>query len=113
MCHRDYVYTGRSSIPLRHIVRARGYRTKDNELLPKFDSLESAVNSQDAYQREYRTGASNEPRGGKTITVNVNTGDVVLPNAQNGNDVIKGLIDYSADKSDCEAVLHMFDSKTE
>ena len=97
----------------RHIVRARGYRTKDNELLPKFDSLESAVNSQDAYQREYRTGASNGTGGEKTITVNVNTGDVVLPNAQNGNDVIKGIINYSADKSDCEAVLHMFDSKTE
>ena len=97
----------------RHIVRARGYRTKDNELLPKFDSLESAVNSQDAYQREYRTGASNGTGGEKTITVNVNTGDVVLPNAQNGNDVIKGLMDYSSDKSDCEAVLHMFDSKTE
>ena len=97
----------------RHIVRARGYRTKDNELLPKFDSLESAVNSQDAYQREYRTGASNGTGGEKTITVNVNTGDVVLPNAQNGNDVIKRLMDYSSDKSDCEAVLHMFDSKTE
>ena len=97
----------------RHIVRARGYRTKDNELLPKFDSLESAVNSQDAYQREYRTGASNGTGGEKNINVNVTTGDVVLPNAQNGNDVIKGIINYSADKSDCEAVLHMFDSKTE
>ena len=75
--------------------------------------LESAVNSQDAYQREYSTGASNEPRGGKTITVNVNTGDVVLPNAQNGDDVIKGLIDYSGNKSDNEAVLNAFDSKTE
>ena len=97
----------------RKIVRARRYVTKDNELLPKFDSLESAVNSQDAYQREYSTGASNEPRGGKTITVNVNTGDVVLPNAQNGDDVIKGLIDYSGNKSDNEAVLNAFDSKTE
>ena len=97
----------------RHIVRARGYRTKDNELLPKFDSLESAVNSQDAYQREYRTGASNGTGGEKNINVNVTTGDVVLPNAQNGNDVIKGIINYSADKSDCEAVLHMFDSKME
>ena len=97
----------------RHIVRARGYRTKDNELLPKFDSLESAVNSQDAYQREYSTGASNGTGGEKNINVNVTTGDVVLPNAQNGNDVIKGIINYSADKSDCEAVLHMFDSKTE
>ena len=83
------------------------------ESLRGFYGLESAVNSQDAYQREYSTGASNGTGGEKTITVNVNTGDVVLPNAQNGNDVIKGLMDYSADKSDCEAVLHMFDSKTE
>ena len=75
--------------------------------------LKSAVDSQDSYQREYSTGASNGTGGEKTITVNVNTGDVVLPNAQNGNDVIKGIINYSADKSDCEAVLHMFDSKTE
>ena len=97
----------------RHIVRARRHVTKDNELLPKFDSLESAVNSQDAYQREYSTGASNGTGGEKNINVNVTTGDVVLPNAQNGNDVIKGIINYSADKSDCEAVLHMFDSKTE
>ena len=97
----------------RKIVRARRYVTKDNELLPKFDSLESAVNSQDAYQREYRTGSSNGTGGEKNINVNVTTGDVVLPNAQNGNDVIKGIINYSADKSDCEAVLHMFDSKTE
>lgn len=97
----------------RTIVRANRYVAKDDELLPKFDSLESAVNSQDAYQREYGTGASNEPRGGKTITVNVNTGDVVLPNAQNGNDVINGLMDYSADKSDYEAILNVFDSKTE
>lgn len=97
----------------RKIVRARRYVTKDNELPPKFDSLESAVNSQDAYQREYGTGASNGTGGEKNINVNVTTGDVVLPNAQNGNDVIKGIINYSADKSDCEAVLHMFDSKTE
>ena len=75
--------------------------------------LESAVNSQDAYQREYRTGASNGTGGEKIVNVNVTTGNVVLPNAQNGNDVIKGIINYSADKSDCEAVLYMFDSKTE
>lgn len=97
----------------RKIVRAGRHGAKGNELLPKFDSLESAVNSQDAYQREYRTGASNGTGGEKNINVNVTTGDVVLPNAQNGNDVIKGIINYSADKSDCEAVLHMFDSKTE
>ena len=97
----------------RKIARVRGYGTKDNESLPKFDSLESAVNSQDSYQREYSTGASNGTGGEKNINVNVTTGDVVLPNAQNGNDVIKGIINYSADKSDCEAVLHMFDSKTE
>ena len=97
----------------RRIVLAHRLVAKGHELLPKFDSLESAVNSQDAYQREYSTGASNEPRGGKTITVNVNTGDVVLPNAQNGDDVIKGLIDYSGNKSDNEAVLNAFDSKTE
>ena len=97
----------------RKIARVRGYGTKDNELLPKSDNLESAVNSQDSYQREYGTGASNGTGGEKNINVNVTTGDVVLPNAQNGNDVIKGIIKYSADKSDCEAVLHMFDSKTE
>ena len=71
------------------------------------------MDSQDSYQREYSTGASNGTGVEKTITVNVNTGDVVLPNAQNGNDVIKGLMDYSSDKSDCEAVLNVFDSKTE
>ena len=95
-------------IVLAHRLVAKGY-----ELLPKFDSLESAVNSQDAYQREYATGAGNGTGGEKTITVNVNTGDVVLPNAQNGDDVIKGLIDYSGNKSDNEAVLNAFDSKTE
>ena len=83
------------------------------ESLRGFYGLESAVNSQDAYQREYSTGASNGTGGEKNINVNVTTGDVVLPNAQNGNDVIKGIINYSANKSDCEAVLHMFDSKTE
>ena len=96
----------------RKIVRGESY-IGNNELLPKSYSLESAVNSQDSYQREYGTGAGNGTGGEKTITVNVNTGDVVLPNAQNGNDVIKGLMDYSADKSDCEAVLNVFDSKTE
>ena len=97
----------------RKIVRAHRLVAKGAEWLPKFDSLESAVNSQDAYQREYVTGAGNGTGGEKTITVNVNTGDVVLPNAQNGDDVINGLMDYSADKSDFEAILNVFDSKTE
>ena len=109
------------SIPILHnksrlarkIVRTEEFLRKRNVLPPKFDSLESAVNSQDAYQREYGTGASNGAGGEKTITVNVNTGDVVLPNAQNGDDVINGLMDYSADKSDFEAILNVFDSKTE
>ena len=117
----DTLEAWRLSIPGMSSAAARDYadidyvRNKSNKnygaSMDKY--IYGAIDSANNYQQTYGTGASNGTGGEKTITVNVNTGDVVLPNAQNGNDVIKGIINYSADKSDCEAVLHMFDSKTE
>ena len=111
----------RLSIPGMSSAAARDYadidyvRNKSNKnygaSMDKY--IYGAIDSANTYQQTYGTGASNGTGGEKNINVNVTTGDVVLPNAQNGNDVIKGIINYSADKSDCEAVLHMFDSKTE
>ena len=117
----DTLEAWRLSIPGMSSAAARDYadidyvRNKSNKnygaSMDKY--IYGAIDSANTYQQTYGTGASNGTGGEKNINVNVTTGDVVLPNAQNGNDVIKGIINYSADKSDCEAVLHMFDSKTE
>ena len=78
----------------------------DDIIFKKFKT-DSAVNSQDSYQREYSTGASNSPSGGKVINVSINTGDVVLPNAKDGQSFADDLFDFSEKKT---GTLHAFDS---
>lgn len=78
----------------------------DDIIFKKFKT-DSAVNSQDSYQREYSTGASNSPSGGKVINVSISTGDVVLPNAKDGQSFADDLFDFSEKKT---GTLHAFDS---
>ena len=78
-----------------------------NDIIFKKFKTDSAVNSQDSYQREYSTGASNSPSGGKVINVSISTGDVVLPNAKDGQSFADDLFDFSEKKT---GTLHAFDS---
>ena len=80
-----------------------------NDIIFKKFKTDSAVNSQDSYQREYSTGASNSPSGGKVINVSISTGDVVLPNAKDGQSFADDLFDFSEKKT---GTLHAFDSGT-
>ena len=78
-----------------------------NDIIFKKFKTDSAVNSQDSYQREYSTGASDSPSGGKVINVSISTGDVVLPNAKDGQSFADDLFDFSEKKT---GTLHAFDS---
>ena len=78
-----------------------------NDVVRKNDSVTKAIDSENTYQKTYSTGASNSPSGGKVINVSINTGDVVLPNAKDGQSFADDLFDFSEKKT---GTLHAFDS---
>ena len=78
-----------------------------NDVVRKNDSVTKAIDSENTYQKTYSTGASNSPSGGKVINVSISTGDVVLPNAKDGQSFADDLFDFSEKKT---GTLHAFDS---